>query len=44
MSTLPQFKAMIAELPSPPADLEVKLRLLGSDLRRHATLQARAAT
>ena len=43
MSTPTQFEAMIASLPPPPVDIEAKLRLLASDLRRHAALQARSA-
>lgn len=41
MSTPAQFEAMIAGLPTQPADLGVKLRLLASDLRRHAALRLR---
>ena len=44
MSTPAQFEAMIAGLPARPADLGVKLRLLASDLRRHAALRLREAT
>ena len=43
MSTPAQFEAMLAALPAPPAGLGVKLRLLASDLRRHAALRAREA-